>query len=854
MPKKRKQRNDDGDGKEEDDRKPSPILSARLKRKQQKDDDDDENDRKPSQIPSSNGTASSNVPPARLIRKERKDEDGDDKEEEDDDRKPSPIPSDAIAIAPTARFVRRPLLPPPSIDSILEDYYQYESKLFEEETTTNNTNENGSGNESSRCKGRRGIYLNHGSFGDPYSTTLKLKHYITTTLCYEQPMVYHRELLPKLVQRSKQAVYDYLKLPNTTVSGEGDNGNNDNKSNNKDFEFNFTSVTNGLFSVLNAIQLDDGNDDEEEEQKVDSRRCREKSIIITTDTLYHSIVDTMKYLNVKYPSLRWIQVKTDDIAHQDDIYKSFETTIYNALSFGDGSSSNNGKQVIKLVIVDHISSKPSIVFPIERICQLCRELKLPILVDGAHVPGIIPRDKLFVATASNDGDNNSSSTASTKSKKTKKKPAREKSGTKELSPLLLMGGATFYTMTFHKWCNVPRGNNSGGLYVNLKDIRDFGYDKFIDISKLVVHPANGGKWQELEKKEASDDDADSEDWNGYDDDSFEDSEVEQEDTLIPTKKKIKVDDIDLYLNHALTSSSTTAFKPSIFTDQLTQGIYDESTREYENIILLPYCFKLTQHYETEFQNHIKTLRYASLKMLQEKWNLPLKEQKVFYEEGEEREELPAMLWYGDMDDDSDHNSGFFHLPMLSIPLPTDRLVKAAQFHPPPTTHDFDPRIFNADMYRVPIDEKLKGLKNNLGSTLWNEYSIEVPIFVFQPQCCLGVRISFNRHVQLSDIEYLGDAVLDIMERGINIHIDYKVHNGLNPLWVKMKDRKPCNEKVDLGYSFYCSYCIAEVKARKQGMRTKEARDRLESKKERWTRFACTCCNKHVCERHWEGHK
>lgn len=40
-----------------------------------------------------------------------------------------------------------------------------------------------------------------------------------------------------------------------------------------------------------------------------------------------------------------------------------------------------------LVIVDHISSLSGIVFPVEEIVALCRQKKIPVLVDGAHAPG-----------------------------------------------------------------------------------------------------------------------------------------------------------------------------------------------------------------------------------------------------------------------------------------------------------------------------------------------------------------------------------------------------------------------------------------------------------------------------------
>lgn len=46
----------------------------------------------------------------------------------------------------------------------------------------------------------------------------------------------------------------------------------------------------------------------------------------------------------------------------------------------------------RMVVVDHVSSASALVLPVERIVLLCRDRGIPVLVDGAHAPGMLPLD------------------------------------------------------------------------------------------------------------------------------------------------------------------------------------------------------------------------------------------------------------------------------------------------------------------------------------------------------------------------------------------------------------------------------------------------------------------------------
>jgi hypothetical protein len=169
--------------------------------------------------------------------------------------------------------------------------------------------------------------------------------------------------------------------------------------------------------------------------------------------------------------------------------------------------------------------------------------------------------------------------------------------------------------------------------------------------------------------------------------------------------------VELYLD---------ASKPGYVTDGLTQGIYDESTREYENIIVLPHCLDIVIMKEEELQAHAISLRSASQTVLSQAWGLTPGE---------------SCTWGGV------YTLGDVALPMLAIPLPTSKLLTAA--------------IFEDD--ELELEKRLKLLKKYIVLTLWEEYAIEVPVFVWK-KVTLGVRISFGRRVVIADIERLGDAI------------------------------------------------------------------------------------------------
>eukprot|EP00935_MAST-01C_sp_MAST-1C-sp1_P000082 g82.t1 len=181
-------------------------------------------------------------------------------------------------------------------------------------------------------------YLNHGGLGLP---PLPIMHLRTSLqhLAEEQPMHFHRDILPDSFSRAKRAVADYLDCEPSSLSL-------------------LQSASVGLFHVLRSLHLQPGD------------------IIVVTSVFYHSVADTVRHLvAVSGATLLVVQLKLP-IKSKDTVIDAFTTAI-------DGVDASK----IRIAVLDHISSKPSIVLPIHRLLRICKQRGILTLVDGAHAPG-----------------------------------------------------------------------------------------------------------------------------------------------------------------------------------------------------------------------------------------------------------------------------------------------------------------------------------------------------------------------------------------------------------------------------------------------------------------------------------
>ena len=187
-------------------------------------------------------------------------------------------------------------------------------------------------------------YLNQGGTGAVIQAVAQLKE-LAGRLAEEQPMSYHRVIGPALMRRAREAAAAYLGASPESLSF-------------------VASASAGFYAVLRALSLEAGD------------------ILLTSSVRYHSFDDDLQ----QFAQERGVIIRTVDlplpITSTAQILRGFEAAFAEAAA--DGSLGR-----IRLAFFDHVSSKPTVLFPVDELCQLCRERGVPSLVDGAHCPGLL---------------------------------------------------------------------------------------------------------------------------------------------------------------------------------------------------------------------------------------------------------------------------------------------------------------------------------------------------------------------------------------------------------------------------------------------------------------------------------
>jgi isopenicillin-N epimerase len=99
--------------------------------------------------------------------------------------------------------------------------------------------------------------------------------------------------------------------------------------------------------------------------------------ILTTDHVYNALRNTIRYVADRTGAiLREVAIPVP--------------TVDPAILIEAIRSGINGRT--SLVVIDHITSASATTFPVEAIVKVCRERGVPVLVDGAHAPGMIDLD------------------------------------------------------------------------------------------------------------------------------------------------------------------------------------------------------------------------------------------------------------------------------------------------------------------------------------------------------------------------------------------------------------------------------------------------------------------------------
>ena len=197
------------------------------------------------------------------------------------------------------------------------------------------------------------VYLNHGGLGGPPRAILQLRR-LAEDSCEQQPMQWCRTLAPALVAQSRAAVKDYLSMGDGDLSFVGN-----------------ASVA--LFSVLEAVHLAEGD------------------MVVVTECVYHSIGDALRHMcSLAEASLHVIpllpagsggvvrseeQILAAFVAGLDEAERSMAEGRRRDGVGGGGDTTPGIQPRIKLALIDHISSKPSLIFPVKAMCEVSLEEK-----------------------------------------------------------------------------------------------------------------------------------------------------------------------------------------------------------------------------------------------------------------------------------------------------------------------------------------------------------------------------------------------------------------------------------------------------------------------------------------------
>jgi len=180
-------------------------------------------------------------------------------------------------------------------------------------------------------------YLNHGAFGATPRPLLKVQTAIRDR-CERQPLRFYVDETPPLIRLAAEAVgqllgargEDIALVENTTV---------------------------GVNGILRSVPLQAGDR------------------VVTSDHVYPAVLNTLRRVCAARGAELDLAGLPIPLSGPDEVVAAFEDALTPAT---------------RLVVVDHIASASGLVFPVERIVALAHARGIPVLVDGAHAPGMLP--------------------------------------------------------------------------------------------------------------------------------------------------------------------------------------------------------------------------------------------------------------------------------------------------------------------------------------------------------------------------------------------------------------------------------------------------------------------------------
>ena len=183
------------------------------------------------------------------------------------------------------------------------------------------------------------IFLNHGAFGACPKAVFERFQAWQLEL-ERQPVDFLLRRWPQLLAEARSRIAEYLHVAPSEIVF-------------------VSNATDGLSRALRALPLAPGDE------------------ILTTDQEYGAVNRLLEFCAAKTGAAV--------VRHRVRLPYSSDKAFADAL-FADVSSNT------RAIVISHITSPSSLIFPIKKICQRAREMGVMTIVDGAHAPGQVPLD------------------------------------------------------------------------------------------------------------------------------------------------------------------------------------------------------------------------------------------------------------------------------------------------------------------------------------------------------------------------------------------------------------------------------------------------------------------------------
>ncbi len=181
------------------------------------------------------------------------------------------------------------------------------------------------------------IFLNHGSFGATPKVVLQAQNHWRERL-EAQPVRFMEEVLPQALRAAAAELANWVGAkPENLVFVE--------------------NATSGINAVLRSLDFQGGDE------------------IAFTNHTYPAVRQTIQWVSQRTGSLAVEAQIPFPIAGPEEILTAFEAIL---------------TPKTRLAVVDHISSPTALIYPLPELISLCHERGIPVLVDGAHAPGVLP--------------------------------------------------------------------------------------------------------------------------------------------------------------------------------------------------------------------------------------------------------------------------------------------------------------------------------------------------------------------------------------------------------------------------------------------------------------------------------